>query len=228
MPYPEEMVDAARPEPPSWWPVVGWTFFLGVPGGGVGAPAGRPGVPDPTSPAPYWVACHQPGAVLGGVGPDDGRVGGARRGGGAGRRARRRRVPGGRDHDGRAGESPDRAPGPARGTPPGCGPTTAWSRRPTAGPGRSPSRPTGAAPGNWSAGRSGKPAVAGDSWRTPPRGGVRHVPTRAPIRPGRPAPRRGPAASSARRSQPGRSCPWPAPSRSAADGSPAGRCRPAP
>ncbi len=56
MPYPEEMVDAARPEPPSWWPVVGWTFFLGVPGGGVGAPAGRPGAPDPTSPAPYWVA----------------------------------------------------------------------------------------------------------------------------------------------------------------------------
>jgi hypothetical protein len=30
VPFPEEMHNAARPRPPSWWPVVAWTFFFGI------------------------------------------------------------------------------------------------------------------------------------------------------------------------------------------------------
>ena len=30
VPFPEEMQAAARPTPPSWWPVVLWTFFFGL------------------------------------------------------------------------------------------------------------------------------------------------------------------------------------------------------
>ena len=30
VPFPEEMHNASRPQAPTWWPVVVWTFFLGV------------------------------------------------------------------------------------------------------------------------------------------------------------------------------------------------------
>ncbi len=56
VPYPEEMVNAARPKPPAWWPVVAWTFFLG-PFGAVsaGRRAGR-ARRGRNSVTPYWVA----------------------------------------------------------------------------------------------------------------------------------------------------------------------------
>ena len=68
VPYPEEMVNAARPRPPSWWPVVAWTFFFG-PLGAVPASrrAGR-ARRGRNSAAPYWVAWGVTmalGAVLG-------------------------------------------------------------------------------------------------------------------------------------------------------------------
>ncbi|MCA2218458.1 hypothetical protein [Jidongwangia harbinensis] len=56
VPFPEEMHNAARPDPPSWWPVVAWTWVFG-PLGAIAAARraeqarrGRNGV------APYWVA----------------------------------------------------------------------------------------------------------------------------------------------------------------------------
>lgn len=54
--YPEAMVNAARPRPPAWWPVVAWTVLLGVPGA---VSAGRRAARarrQRHSPAPYWVA----------------------------------------------------------------------------------------------------------------------------------------------------------------------------
>jgi hypothetical protein len=56
VPYPEEMANAARPQPPSWWPVVVWTFFFGLLGAvsaGRRAARARRGR---NSAAPYWVA----------------------------------------------------------------------------------------------------------------------------------------------------------------------------
>ena len=56
VPYPEEMINAARPKPPSWVPVVIYTFFFGmlalisVTGRARQARRGRNSV------APYWVA----------------------------------------------------------------------------------------------------------------------------------------------------------------------------
>ncbi len=56
VPYPEEMVNAARPQPPSWWPVVAWTFFFGFFGAvSAGRRAGR-ARRGRNSAAPYWVA----------------------------------------------------------------------------------------------------------------------------------------------------------------------------
>ena len=70
VPYPEEMVNAARPQPPSWWPVVAWTFFLGVLGAVPAARRAARARRGRNSPAPYWVAwgvTMAVGAVLGGV-----------------------------------------------------------------------------------------------------------------------------------------------------------------
>ena len=54
--FPEEMARAARPQAPSWGPVVFWTLLLGVPGvvSAVrrGAEAGRGG----NERYPYWIA----------------------------------------------------------------------------------------------------------------------------------------------------------------------------
>ena len=64
VPYPEEMHNAARAEPPAWWPVVVWTFFFGIFGlisasrRATQARRGR------NSPAPYWVAWGVTVAVL--------------------------------------------------------------------------------------------------------------------------------------------------------------------
>jgi hypothetical protein len=56
VPFPEEMQAASRPTPPSWWPVVLWTFFFGllalisvIKRAGM-AQRGRNSV------APYWIA----------------------------------------------------------------------------------------------------------------------------------------------------------------------------
>jgi len=56
VPYPEEMHNAARPTPPSWWPVLVWTWFFG-PLGAISAArrAGR-ARRGQNSVAPYWVA----------------------------------------------------------------------------------------------------------------------------------------------------------------------------
>jgi hypothetical protein len=50
------MVNAARPRPPAWWPVVAWTFFFGPLG--VVAASRRAGQArrGRNSVAPYWVA----------------------------------------------------------------------------------------------------------------------------------------------------------------------------
>jgi hypothetical protein len=56
VPYPEEMADAARPRPPSWWPVVAWTVFLAVPGAVVASRRAGQARRGRNSPAPYWVA----------------------------------------------------------------------------------------------------------------------------------------------------------------------------
>ncbi len=56
VPYPEEMVNAARPKPPAWWPVVAWTFFFGILGAlSASRRAGR-ARRGRNSTAPYWVA----------------------------------------------------------------------------------------------------------------------------------------------------------------------------
>jgi hypothetical protein len=55
VPYPEEMRNAARPAPPSWWPVAVWTFFFGILGAvsaGRRAERARRGG---NSSAPYWI-----------------------------------------------------------------------------------------------------------------------------------------------------------------------------
>lgn len=56
VPYPEEMADAARPRPPSWWPVVGWTLLLGVLGAVAASRRAARARRGRNSPAPYWVA----------------------------------------------------------------------------------------------------------------------------------------------------------------------------
>ena len=56
VPYPEEMVNAARPQPPSWWPVVVWTFFFGVLGAVSASRRAARARRGRNSAAPYWVA----------------------------------------------------------------------------------------------------------------------------------------------------------------------------
>jgi hypothetical protein len=75
VPFPEEMQNASRAEPPSWWPVVGWTAFLGLFGVVVGAfgavsAARRAGQArrGRNSAAPYWVAFAATLAVMGVLG----------------------------------------------------------------------------------------------------------------------------------------------------------------
>lgn len=54
--YPEEMVNAARPRPPSWWPVVAWTLVFSVLGAVPASRRARRARQQRNSPAPYWVA----------------------------------------------------------------------------------------------------------------------------------------------------------------------------
>ncbi|HET6531585.1 MAG TPA: hypothetical protein VFH03_13390 [Actinoplanes sp.] len=56
VPYPEEMHRAARAEPPSWWPVVGWTALFGVLGAIAAVRRSGQARRGRNSPAPYWVA----------------------------------------------------------------------------------------------------------------------------------------------------------------------------
>jgi hypothetical protein len=62
VPYPEEMFNASRPKPPSWIPVVLWTFFFG-PLGAISA-ARRAGKArrGRNDRHPYWIAF---GATMG-------------------------------------------------------------------------------------------------------------------------------------------------------------------
>jgi hypothetical protein len=54
--YPEEMLNAARPAPPSWWPVVGWTLLAGILGAMVACRRSDRARRGRNSVAPYWVA----------------------------------------------------------------------------------------------------------------------------------------------------------------------------
>jgi hypothetical protein len=56
VPYPEEMQNAARPTPPSWWPVIPWTFFFGILGLASAARRANRARRGGNSPAPYWIA----------------------------------------------------------------------------------------------------------------------------------------------------------------------------
>jgi len=56
VPYPEEMRNASRAEPPPWWPVIAWTFFFGVLGVVSAARRAAQARRGRNSPAPYWVA----------------------------------------------------------------------------------------------------------------------------------------------------------------------------
>jgi hypothetical protein len=68
VPFPEEMHNASRPAPPSWWPVVAWTALLGVLG--IVSASRRAGQArrGRNSPAPYWVAWGATMAVVSVVG----------------------------------------------------------------------------------------------------------------------------------------------------------------
>lgn len=55
VPYPEEMRNAARPTPPSWWPVAIWTFFFGVLGAASAARRATMARRGGNSSAPYWI-----------------------------------------------------------------------------------------------------------------------------------------------------------------------------
>jgi hypothetical protein len=56
VPYPEEMHNAARPKPPSWWPVVGWTFFFGIFGAVSASRRADQARRGRNSVTPYWLA----------------------------------------------------------------------------------------------------------------------------------------------------------------------------
>jgi hypothetical protein len=56
VPYPEEMQNAARPQPPSWWPVVAWTFIFGIFGAVAASRRADRARRGRNSVAPYWVA----------------------------------------------------------------------------------------------------------------------------------------------------------------------------
>jgi hypothetical protein len=55
VPYPQAMRDAARPEPPSWWPVLVVTVLFGVFGAIPAARRAARAKRDRNSRAPYWV-----------------------------------------------------------------------------------------------------------------------------------------------------------------------------
>lgn len=56
VPYPEEMHNAARPKAPSWWPVVGWTFFFGIFGAVSASRRADQARRGRNSVTPYWLA----------------------------------------------------------------------------------------------------------------------------------------------------------------------------
>ena len=56
VPFPEEMHNAARPRPPSWWPMVVWTFFFGILGSVSAKRRADQARRGRNSVAPYWVA----------------------------------------------------------------------------------------------------------------------------------------------------------------------------
>lgn len=56
VPYPEEMRNAARPTPPAWWPVLVWTFFLGLLGVVSAARRANRARRGGNATAPYWIA----------------------------------------------------------------------------------------------------------------------------------------------------------------------------
>jgi hypothetical protein len=56
VPYPEEMRNASRPAPPSWWPVLVWTFFLGIFGVVSAARRANRARRGGNTTAPYWIA----------------------------------------------------------------------------------------------------------------------------------------------------------------------------
>lgn len=64
VPFPEEMHNAGRPKPPAWWPVIAWTFFLGLPGLVSAARRANMARRGRNSPAPYWLAWGAAAAVL--------------------------------------------------------------------------------------------------------------------------------------------------------------------
>lgn len=67
VPYPEEMINAARPRPPAWWPVVIWTFFFGILGIVSAARRANQARRVRNSPAPYWIAWGLTMAVTAGL-----------------------------------------------------------------------------------------------------------------------------------------------------------------
>jgi hypothetical protein len=62
VPYPEEMVNAARPTPPSWVPVVIWTFLFGALGAISAARRADAARRTRNDRHPYWIAF---GATMG-------------------------------------------------------------------------------------------------------------------------------------------------------------------
>jgi hypothetical protein len=65
VPFPEEMQNASRAEPPSWWPVVGWTAVFGLFGAVAAARRSGQARRGRNSTAPYWVAFGVSLAVMG-------------------------------------------------------------------------------------------------------------------------------------------------------------------
>jgi hypothetical protein len=62
VPYPEEMFNASRPKPPSWIPVVIWTFFFGPLGAISAARRAAKARRGRNDRHPYWIAF---GATMG-------------------------------------------------------------------------------------------------------------------------------------------------------------------
>jgi hypothetical protein len=65
VPYPEEMRNASRPTPPSWWPVAIWTFFFGVLGVASAARRADRARRGGNSTAPYWITWAAMMAIAG-------------------------------------------------------------------------------------------------------------------------------------------------------------------